>query len=234
VCALIGRGLSTGCFLAVFAVSAWALAAEGTPGAAAESPPPAADAQGAEAHSGGGHQDRTDLTTANQAPLLEDPSEWRYDMALCTLAVFLCLFALLTKFAWKPIMVGLEQRERSIRERIDEANLASEQAAEVLKAHAAKLQAAAGEAQQVIAQAERQAEVLADKIRAAAAEDAARERQRALADIRLAKHAALREVAQRGADMAVSLAGRIVRRELQPSEHAMLITQALEQFPSSN
>jgi hypothetical protein len=34
--------------------------------------------------------------------------------------------------------------------------------------------------------------------------------------------------------LAVTLAGRIVRRELRTDDHAALITEALEQFPSSN
>ena len=231
--ACMGRGLSTACSLAVFAVSGWALAADGTHGMAGE-PAHAAESHGASGHSSGAHHDPTDLTAANRGAKLEDPSEWRYELAIATLVVFLCLLLLLCKFAWRPIMTGLEQRERSIQDRIDEANRAAEQAAELLRAHQAKLAAAAGDAQQIIAQAQRAAEGVAEEIRAAAADEARRERERSLADIRLAKNAALREVAKRSADMAVSLAGRIVRRELTAGDHATLITQALEQFPSSN
>ena len=171
---------------------------------------------GAAKHGAGGHHDESDLTTANAGPKLEDPSEWRYDLALCTLAVFLCSLGLLTKFAWKPIMTGLDQRERSILQRIEDANRDAEQAAELVRQREAQLAAVAGEAQQMFAQAMRQAEAQANQVRAEAQADAARERERMVADIRLAKNAAIREVARQSADMAVALAGRIVHRELQP------------------
>ena len=63
---------------------------------------------------------------------------------------------------------------------------------------------------------------------------AARERDRAIADIQAAKNAAVTEIAGRAADMAVLLAGRIVRRELNEQDHTAMIAEALEKFPSQN
>jgi F-type H+-transporting ATPase subunit b len=189
------------------------------------------DASHGDAH---GHHDPYDLSHANASSALEEPQEWRYDMALCTFVVFVLLLALLGKFAWKPVMDGLEKREQSILSRIEDAERSAEQAAEKLKEYEAKLAGAADEGAQIVEKARRDAEAVAEKVRVAAQEDATRERQRAIADIREAKNVAVREVSQQAADMAVLLAGRIVHREVSADDHTSLITEALEQFPSKN
>jgi F-type H+-transporting ATPase subunit b len=193
-----------------------------------------ADHQDGVHHQDGAHHDPHDLSQANATPKLEDPSEWRYDMALCTFTVFLVLLVILRAFAWRPIMAGLERRESAIATRIEEAERDAAEAATQLQAYRDKLKAAAQEAQEIVSQARRDAEAVAEKVRSAAAEDAVRERQRALADIESAKKVALHEIAEKGADMAVGLAGRIVRRELNSQDHAELIRETLGQFPSKN
>jgi len=183
---------------------------------------------------GHGHHDPHDLSHANASPALQQPEEWRYDMALCTFAVFVLLLALMRAFAWGPIMDGLEKREKSIAARIEDAERSAEQAAEKLQEYEAKLAGAADEGAQIVEKARRDAEAVGEKVRVAAQEDATRERQRADADIREAKNVALREVSQQTADMAVLLAGRIVRREVSADDHTTLITEALEKLPSNN
>ena len=185
-------------------------------------------------HGDGAHHDPYDLSHANASAMLEDPTEWRYDMAICTFVVFLILLILLRVFAWGPIMTGLQRRETTVAARIEEAERNAVESAAQLQAYRDKMTAAAQERQEIIAQARRDAEAVADKIRDEAQKDAVRERQRALAEIRSAKNAALRDVAEKGADMAVLLAGRIVRRELNPQDHAELISETLGKFPSNN
>ena len=67
-----------------------------------------------------------------------------------------------------------------------------------------------------------------------AQEDAQRERERAVADINVAKNQALQEVAGTVTDLSVTLASQIVRREVNASDHANLVTEALQQLPSNN
>ncbi len=187
-----------------------------------------------DAEEDGGHHDPYELGHGNAGALIENPIEPRFDMAVATFLVFLMLLGLLTRFAWRPIMDGLDRREAAIAQRIAEAEATAEAAAEQLKQYQQQMAAASDEAQAVITQARKNAESIADKIRDDARQDAERERGRAVADIRAAKSQALREVAQASADMAVGLAGRILQRELRPDDHAALIREALERFPSQN
>ena len=191
--------------------------------------------------SGSGHEakhaahDPHDLTHANASSKLEDPSEWRYDMSLCTFAVFVMLLALLGRFAWTPVMKGLDNREKFIARQIEEARQSAEQAASELKAYRDKMASAAQEALDVVNRARKDAEGgRREGPRRGPASCVCANAKRAIADIHAAKNAALREVARKGADLAVTLAGRIVRRELRTDDHTALITEALEQFPSSN
>ena len=87
--------------------------------------------------------------------MLEDPTEIRSDLALWTLVVFLLLLGLLLKFAWRPIIDGLEKREHAIAAMINEAKLSAEKAADQLAQYEARLAAASAEAQQLITRARR-------------------------------------------------------------------------------
>ena len=151
-----------------------------------------------------------------------------------TLVTFLILLVLLAKFAWGPILMGLNRREQAIIARIEAAKSSADEAAAQLAEYRAKLAAAGQEAQELLAKARRDGEASADAIRRAAQDAAARERDRAIADIQAAKNVAVAEIGRHAADLAVKLAGRIVRRELSPQDHSAMIVEALEKFPSQN
>lgn len=228
--------------LVTFVAGGWGVAAgQAAPGAAAPAAPaehaaPSEHGAAEGGHAAGGHgtHDPTDLSHANATADLENPAEWRYDMALCTFAVFVALLALLGRFAWTPIMRGLDTREQFLAHKHAEAEQAAAQAKAELRAYQDKLAGAEHKAMAIVAQARKDAEAVAEQIRLEAQQAASRERDRAVADIHAAKATVLREVARRSADLAVTLAGRIVRRELRSADHAALITEALEQFPSNN
>ena len=89
-------------------------------------------------------------------------------------------------------------------------------------------------AQQIVAQARQDAETAGDQIVAEAKQAAGRERDRALEAIDAATKSALDEVAERGTEIAVDLAGRIISKELDAADHASLIRDSIAQFASNN
>lgn len=182
----------------------------------------------------GGHGVDHDLSHANASVNMQSPQEFRSDLAIWTLAVFICLLVILGKFAWGPIMEGLEKREQSIAAMIDDAKQGQERAAEQLKEYEAKLAAAGEEARDLVAQARKDAESAKDRILGEAQEAADRQRQRAVEDIEVAKNVALQEITEKSVDLAVNLAGRIVRQQLNAEDHSQLIREAMDQLPSRN
>ena len=188
----------------------------------------------AEEHAPGGHHDETDLSHGNATASLNSLVDARFDMAIYSFLVFLGLLAVLFKFAWGPIAVALEQREETILRQIEEARLASEKAALQLREYEARLAAATDEARQIVAQAKKDAELAKDRIVAEARDAAGKERDRAVADIVSAKNQALDEIAQRSVQTAISLASKLIRREVQPQEHEALIGEAINEFSKLN
>ena len=158
------------------------------------------------------------------------PLQFRVDTLIFSLIIFLALFAILFVFAWKPIIEGLEAREKKMSDDIDNARIANEKAQATLKQYEDQMAGAADEAKAVMAEARTDATVAKEKILADAKEEADRLRDRALADIEAAKNAAVRELAEKSVDSAVSLAGNIVGRSLDKSDHAKLIDDSISSF----
>ena len=175
-----------------------------------------------------------DLGGANATATQGSLEAFSTELAIYTLAVFLLLAALLGAFAWKPIVAGLDAREKSIQGKIDEAEQRTEQAARKLAEYEDRLSRAAEEAEDILAQAKKDAQAASDRILTEARESAERERDLAKSEIETAKNAALQEVTRQGAEMAVSLAGQILSRELNSQDHTNLIANAVNQFPGNN
>ena len=185
-------------------------------------------------HGGHGHHDPYDLSHQNATPKLSQVDELKGDLALWSFVVFLLLLAVLTKFAWGPIMKGLHTREESIAAMIDDAKASSEKASELLRQYEAKLAAATDEINDLRTQARKDAEATKERILAEARDASQRERERAIADIGIAKTAALQEITEKSVDLAVILAGRLIRRQLTTEDRAGLVREALDQLPSRN
>lgn len=158
------------------------------------------------------------------------PLQFRVDTLLFSLIIFAGLLFVLLRFAWKPIMEGLDAREKSIGDEIESARVANEQAQASLRQYEEKLAAATEEASAVLAQAKQDALAAKDRILAEANEEAQRARDRALADIQAAKDAAVRELAEKSVNSAVDLAGSIVGRSLDKNDHSQLIEKSIERF----
>jgi F-type H+-transporting ATPase subunit b len=162
-----------------------------------------------------------------------NPLSWQWiqqDLAIWTAVVFLCLLAVLWKFAWKPITQGLDKREGNIADQIAQAEAANQRAKELLAEHQRKLAAAGDEVRGILDQGRREAAQLGRELMDKAKQQAKAEQERALRQIDAAADAATNDLADRGAALAVELAGKIVRAELSPRDHAQLIEQAIAGF----
>jgi F-type H+-transporting ATPase subunit b len=155
------------------------------------------------------------------------------DLALWTAVVFLVVLAILGKYAWGPICDGLQKRESNIAGQIADAQRQNDEARKLLSEYEKKLSAAQDEVRGLIEQGRRDAEKVAQQVRDKAREEAAIERQRALQQIESATSAALKELADRSATLAVELAGKIVGAQLKAADHSRLIEQSVTEFARS-
>jgi len=192
---------------------------------------------GHEDHEGEGHEGEAHVADpghGNATAVLTKAEEVRSDLAIYSLVVFLLLLAILFRFAWGPIVEGLDKREAAVATNIQHAADNAAKSEELVREHEARLADAAEETKKIIDKAKADAERTAQRIVEEAETAAARQRERAIADIENAKTTALAEVSEKSVDIALGLAGEIVSKNLDRDQHAELIRVALEQFPSQN
>lgn len=159
-----------------------------------------------------------------------NPLTWQRDLAFWTGVVFLVLLAVLWKFAWGPIAQGLDRREQAVADQIAHAEQANSQAEQRLAEYERKLADSQEEVRGILERARRDAERLGHQMLEKAKQDAQAEHARAVEQIDAATANALKELARQSSTLAVELAGRIVRAELKPEDHAQLIQQAIRDF----
>jgi len=159
-----------------------------------------------------------------------NPLEFKKDLALWTAVVFLVLLLVLWKFAWGPILAGLDKRERGIAEQIASAERSNEEARQLLAEYEEKLARSEGDIRKMLDDGKREAQKAGEGIIEKARTDAESEHRRALAEIELATAGALQELAEQSATLAVELAGKIVQARLDPAAHAKLIKDAMADF----
>ncbi len=158
------------------------------------------------------------------------PADWKGDLAIFTVIVFLLLFGILYKFAWGPISAGLERREHRIAEHIAAAERSHEDAKQMLAEYERKLAAAQDEVRAILDEARRDAEHAHQEILAKAKAEAAAEAARAKHDVETARDQALKQLVETSANLAVDLAGQILKAKLTPADHSKLIADAVARF----
>jgi len=185
----------------------------------AEAPAAAAGHAAADAHaeSAGGHGEGEPTVFAG--PVLQSAA---------AIVVFLLLLALLYKYAWGPILVGLQERENKIKHDLEEAEADARQAAEVLRQHEQKLAAAQAEAMQIIERGRTEAQRIGSQLRADAQAEMDQIRKRAEADIRTAKQQAINELYSEAATLSTRIAEKILKRQMNAEDHRALVQESLE------
>ncbi|MBP8822047.1 MAG: F0F1 ATP synthase subunit B [Flavobacteriales bacterium] len=123
-------------------------------------------------------------------------------------------FFLLTKFAWKPILSALRERERSIEDAIGEAKKAREEVAAMKAGNEELLQQARAERDLMLKEARdiRDREIAQAKDKAKAEAEALLLRARE--DIRNEKNAAITEMKNQLGELSIQVAERILREKL--------------------
>jgi len=150
--------------------------------------------------------------------------------AIWTAVIFVVLLLVLKKFAWGPLLEGLQQREKFIRESLERAKADREAAEARLVAYTEKLREAREEASGIVDEGRRDAEVLKQKLEADAREEADRIVERARREIELAKRTAMQEIYSVAGRLATGAASKIVRRELNATDHQRLIDESIREL----
>lgn len=161
-----------------------------------------------------------------------EPSLFAGDLgnAIWTLVIFLGLVFVLGKFAWGPILDGLQKRESFIHDALAKAKADRDQAEARLRDYEGILDKARAEATAIVEEGRRDAEVLRHKIEADARAERDAELARAKREIGIAKQTAVKELYELSGRLATDMAGRIIGRELTTADHQRLIEESIAEI----
>jgi F-type H+-transporting ATPase subunit b len=142
---------------------------------------------------------------------------------------FIVLVLLLRRYAYRPIVGALDQRSERVRSSMEQADRIERQLAETETRNQEILAEARREAQQIVAQAREVGDRQIAQAREAAREEADKQLQQSLAQLRAEEQRAKQELRQQYADLVIRAASRVVRQELDPQKHLQLIETTLRE-----
>ena len=145
---------------------------------------------------------------------------------------FLLVLLLLYLFAYKPILRLMDQRADRIRESLEAADTARQEAASSQEAIQEQITEARREGQRIMDQAREASERFRTEEMDKARQEAEAFVERAKDDIARERDTALQEVRASFGDLAITAAERVIRSSLDRQAHEELLNQVLEEGES--
>ena len=147
-----------------------------------------------------------------------------------TIVVFILFFLLAAKFVWPHILTGLDQREQKLKNDLDAAEEAREQAKQALAQYEEELKKARAEASEMIAQAKQDAKVAAEELRSSNVRELAELKATAASEIETAKQAAIGEIHTEASSLSVAIASKILQREISADDQQKIVRESLDEI----
>ena len=138
---------------------------------------------------------------------------------LVSFANLLILFLVLKRFLFKPVQRMFDTRKKQVDDLYAEADRNRTDAVSMKREYEAKMASAREEADGLVRSAVQTAQKRGDAIVAEASSQASHLKQKAAEEIAQEKQQMLRDVRGEISDIAVSIAGKVVERELNSQDH---------------
>ena len=154
-------------------------------------------------------------------------------LTVWTIVTFILLAFVLGKYAWKPLLKSLHDREDAIRDALDQSEKARAEAAELLKQNEKNMARADEEYQKALREGKALAEKLKEEIVTKARQQAQQELQHAKEEIQRDIEAAKLQLRNEVADLAIKAAEKILDENLDPAKQKKLVDSVLNQLPKN-
>ncbi len=153
-------------------------------------------------------------------------------LVVWTIVAFAVTFLILKKLAWKPLLASLQNREDRIRNSLEEAEQAREQAEKMLKDYEEKLTTAKAEVKDLIAKGRKDAEAAKENLLKEANDECQRIKERSQQELKLTKEKAVKEIFDLAGDLAVSISTKLIQKTLDKKVQDEIIKDGLDKFKS--
>jgi len=166
---------------------------------------------------------------AEAAPSLLTPNG---GLMVWTLVIFVILWVVLSKAAFKPITKAVEDREAALQEAIDAAKRDREESAQLLASQRTQITGARDEAQRIIAE----GRALGEQLRAKMLDETRAEQQamleRARREIGAERDKAILELRREAVDLAIAGASKVIEKNLDDASNRKIVESFLASIPT--
>jgi F-type H+-transporting ATPase subunit b len=143
---------------------------------------------------------------------------------------FLIFLFLLGKFAWKPILAAINEREVSIENALMRAEAAKEEMARLTSENESLLREARAERDIILQEARKLKDKIVGEAKEAAQEEGARMIEKAKVEINMQKALAIADVKNQVATLSLEIAEKVLRKQFEDaSKQDELVTELLKE-----
>ena len=153
---------------------------------------------------------------------------------LAQIVNFLILVGILTKFAYKPLMQALEDRQKKVAASIDSAEQAQQEAEELKIGYQEKLSQARVQAQAIVEKAEKLAEEAKETILHEARVESARILKTAQEEVARERILALAQLKGEVVALSMAAATKIIEKNIDNEINANLVASFIEKLDAEN
>ena len=147
-----------------------------------------------------------------------------------TIITFLLLFYVLAKFAWKPLLGMLEERENLIKTSLNNAETARKELEKINLESEAIITKARTDAQSILYDGKAAAEKIKDDTVAKAKEEANKIKEEAKLQIKAEKDKAISDIKKEVVDLSISVAEKLINKNISEQDNSSLIEESLKEI----
>jgi F-type H+-transporting ATPase subunit b len=140
---------------------------------------------------------------------------------------FLILFFLLSKFAWKPIVKALDERERSIEDALSKAEMAKAEMAKLISENEDLLKEARLERDSILKEAKEIKDQIINDAKDQAKTEGAKLIEKAKDEITNQKLAAMAEIKNQVSSLSLAIAEKVLRKQLEDQDKQQALVNDL-------
>lgn len=155
-------------------------------------------------------------------------------LAFWTIVTFLLLLLILGKFAWKPILKSLDERENKIKESLEMAEQAKIEAKKIIEENQMNMRKAEEEARKILDENKNYAEQLKKQIIEESKLQANQLIEKANSEIERKKQEAFNELKNQVAELSIQVAEKLIAETLDKEKNAKLIDKFIDEVQKPN
>jgi len=161
---------------------------------------------------------------SEQNPLVKlDPG-----LFIWTVLTFVLLLTVLAKFAWKPLLLMLDERNKSIEASLLSAEKARKELENINQESESILMKARTEAQSIVGEAKSAADNMKEDIVSKARSEAEGQLEKAKIQINVEKDKAMAEIREEVVNLSIHVAEKIIKKNISKEDNVELIKKSLD------